>query len=99
MKFSDLRTVMLPEGRLIIRLYSSGDRVIDSGAVVLFNLNDQLNDAEVKLVYVSECIQHVDLLIPDKQFEETNWNEFFGKNVFQSETPQFNPDNFPDEGV
>lgn len=99
MNFSQLRSVMLPEGRLILRLYSSGDKVIDSGAVVLMNIGDALKDAEVKLVYVSECIQHVDLKISDELFNNTNWDEFFGKNVYQSETPQFNPDNFPDEGV
>lgn len=99
MKFSDLRTVMLPEDRLIIRLYSTGDKVIDSGAVVLFNLGDELANAEVKLVYVSECIQHVDLFISEEQFNKTNWNQFFGKDVYQSQTPQFNPDSFPDNGI
>lgn len=99
MKFSQLRDVMLPEDRLIIRLYSSGSKVIDSGAVVLMNLGDDLKDADVKLVYVAECIQHVDLLIPDELFNGTNWNQFFGKEVYQSETPQFNPDSFPGSGI
>lgn len=98
MKFSELREVMLPEGRVIIRLYSSGDKVIDSGAVVLMNIGDTLKDSEVKLVYVAECIQHVDLKISDELFNNTNWNEFFGKEVFASHTPEFG-NNFPDEGI
>ncbi len=98
MTFQDLRKVMLPEGRVILRLYSSGNRVIDSGAVVLMNLGDELADSEVKLVYVAECIQHVDLKISDKLFESTNWDQFFGKEVFASHTPEFN-NNFPDEGI
>ncbi len=99
MKFSDLRTVMLPEGRVILRLYSDGNKVIDSGAVVTMNIGDQLNDAQVELVYVAECIQHVDLKVPDKMFNSTNWDEFFGKNVYASHTPDFNDNQFPDEGV
>ena len=98
MKFSDLRTVMLPESRLILRLYSSGNKVIDSGAVVLMNIGDTLKDSEVKLVYVAECIQHVDLKISDELFSNTNWDEFFGKEVYASHTPEFN-NNFPDTGI
>lgn len=94
MKFSDLRSVMLPEGRVIIRIYSEGDKIIDSGAVVLMNLGDALNDAEVKLVYVAECIQHLDVKVSDEQFTGTNWSEFFGKEVYQEQTPEFSPDGF-----
>lgn len=94
MKFSELRPVLLPEGRLIFRLYSSGSKVIDSGAVVLLNVGDALDDAQVLLVYTADCIEHVDLKITDEQFSATDWQQFFGKEVYTGEPANFPPNSF-----
>ncbi len=94
MKFSELRTVMQPEDRVIFRLFSTGDKTIDSGAVVLMNLGDALNDAQVLLVYTQNCIQHVDLKIPAQQMTGTDWQQVFGKQVFENQSPNFAPTNY-----
>ncbi len=93
MKFSELRPLLLKEERIIFRIYSEGNKIIDSGAVVLMNLGNQIDSADVELVYVAACIQHIDLKVTNEAFEQTNWDEVFGKPVYTERTPQF-PDSF-----
>lgn len=82
MKYSELKTVLQPEDRVIFRIFSDSSTVIDSGAVVLFNVSG-LDAADVITVYVEACIQHIDLRLPLDAFNAANWEQIFGKSVFE----------------
>ncbi len=93
MTYGELKPILQPQSRAIFRVFSDTPTVIDSGAVVLFNVQG-LDEAKVITLYVEDCIQRIDLKLPIEQFKQMNWEQTFGKQIFkESDTDKPFPNN------